>query len=90
MAADDTPEQAFDSHMLESAVSLVADAERVDKRQVARRAGRSKAPAQRLQQLVGDGVTRAGAADRDGRAVFDLPQSAFGRDDGLFQGGGHQ
>ncbi len=64
-AADDAPQQALMSEVVGAERFAVAEADRMQRGDVARRALGKKAPLERRKQRFGNGMTSARAADQD-------------------------
>lgn len=69
VAADDALHHAFVRETADAARHAVADAERVDQREIARMARRQKAPLDGLGDVIGLDQSAARAAQHDGRAI---------------------
>ncbi len=83
MAADDAAVEARHGHVLQAARALIADAERVNQGQFARRAAGAVAPADGLQHPLGNGVAGPGAADGHRDSVPNQQRRLVGRQNGL-------
>ena len=90
MSADHALEQAGVRGVLQPAVFLIADAERVYQGELARPAGRREPFAEGLQEGVRDAVPGSRSADSDGAAVFDSSDRFGCGDNGFIEHLGHR